>query len=113
MKRLFLGSAAVIIATAGARPPDLPVKPKPVEYVKVCSLYGAGFWYVPGTDTCLKIGAFARLDVNYNADGSGAPMGGAQGTASPAIMGGAFTRADSNFNFRERTAISVDMRTQT
>ncbi len=30
---------------------------KPVEYVKVCSLYGAGFYYVPGTDTCLRITA--------------------------------------------------------
>ena len=24
----------------------------PIEYVKVCSLYGAGFFYIPGTDTC-------------------------------------------------------------
>lgn len=23
-----------------------------VEYEKVCSLYGAGFFYIPGTDTC-------------------------------------------------------------
>ena len=27
-----------------------------VEYVKVCELYGAGFYYIPGTDTCLKVG---------------------------------------------------------
>jgi hypothetical protein len=26
----------------------------PVEYVRVCSLYGAGFFYIPGTDTCLN-----------------------------------------------------------
>jgi hypothetical protein len=26
----------------------------PVEYVKVCSLYGAGFSYIPGTDTCVN-----------------------------------------------------------
>jgi hypothetical protein len=25
-----------------------------VEYVKVCSLYGAGFFYIPGTDTCVN-----------------------------------------------------------
>ena len=25
---------------------------KPVEYVKICSLYGSGFQYVPGTDIC-------------------------------------------------------------
>jgi hypothetical protein len=24
----------------------------PVEYVRVCSLYGAGYFYIPGTDTC-------------------------------------------------------------
>jgi hypothetical protein len=26
----------------------------PVEYVKICSLYGAGFFYIPGTDTCVN-----------------------------------------------------------
>src|SRR5262249_40130354 len=26
-----------------------------VEYVKVCSLYGAGFFYLPGTDTCIDV----------------------------------------------------------
>lgn len=25
-----------------------------VEYVKICSLYGAGFYYIPGTDVCVK-----------------------------------------------------------
>jgi len=27
----------------------------PVQYVKICSLYGAGFLYIPGTDTCLNV----------------------------------------------------------
>jgi len=26
----------------------------PVEYVKVCSFYGAEFFYLPGTDTCFN-----------------------------------------------------------
>ncbi|MBI3701022.1 MAG: outer membrane beta-barrel protein [Afipia sp.] len=26
----------------------------PVEYVKVCSLYGSGFFYIPGTDTVIR-----------------------------------------------------------
>lgn len=30
------------------------------EYVKICSLEGAGFYYVPGTDMCIKIGGFIR-----------------------------------------------------
>jgi hypothetical protein len=29
---------------------------QPVEYVKVCDAYATGFYYIPGTDTCLKIG---------------------------------------------------------
>ena len=46
MKTILLGSAAGLVAVAGAQAADLPVKAKPVEYVRVCSLYGAGFWYV-------------------------------------------------------------------
>src|SRR6185295_7659398 len=34
------------------------------EYVKVCSLYGAGFYYIPGTDICLKIGGYVRYQIN-------------------------------------------------
>ena len=30
--------------------------------MKVCSLYGAGFYYVPGTDICLKVGAYFRAE---------------------------------------------------
>src|SRR6478609_6107425 len=45
MRKFLLGSAAVLVAAGGAQAADLPVKAKPVEYVKVCSLYGAGFWY--------------------------------------------------------------------
>jgi hypothetical protein len=35
----------------------------PVEYVRVCTLYGAGFFYIPGTDTCIKLGSYVRADV--------------------------------------------------
>jgi hypothetical protein len=58
----------------GAQAADLPVKAKPVQYVKICSLYGAGFYYIPGTDTCIKIGGFVRAEVNVNAQGSFAVM---------------------------------------
>ncbi|SDI27060.1 Porin subfamily protein, partial [Bradyrhizobium sp. Rc2d] len=48
VKSLLLGSAAGLIAVGGAQAADLPVKAKAVEYVKICSLYGAGFYYIPG-----------------------------------------------------------------
>src|SRR5690242_17572276 len=107
VKSLLLSSAAGLAAVVGAQAADLPVKARPVEYVKVCSLYGAGFWYVPGTDTCLKIGSYVRVQTSWDAEGGGIPIG--MGTG-----GGQFTRSDSNeFNYRTRAALSVDLRTQT
>jgi Porin subfamily len=80
-KSLLLGTAAGLIAVGGAQAADLPVKAKAVEYVKICSLYGAGFYYMPGTDTCIKFGGYLRADMlgNTNSDygiGQGAPGGG-------------------------------------
>ncbi|PZR88834.1 MAG: porin, partial [Stutzerimonas stutzeri] len=57
VKSLLLGSAAGFAAVAGAHAADLPSrKAAPVEYVRVCSAYGAGFFYIPGTETCLRVG---------------------------------------------------------
>jgi len=75
VKSLLLGSAAGLVALSGAQAADLPVKAKPVQYVKICSLYGAGFYYIPGTDTCLKVGGFVRAEMNFRANGSfGVPL---------------------------------------
>jgi hypothetical protein len=109
VKSLLLGSAAGLVAVAGAQAADLPVKAKPVEYVKVCSLYGAGFWYVPGTDTCLKIGSFVRVQTSFNTSGSDVPIGAGADSGM-----GRQTRTDTaNFGFRVRSGVSVDLRTQT
>jgi hypothetical protein len=50
------------------------VKAKPVEYVKICSLYGAGYYYIPGTDTCIKIGGYVRAEWDIQANGSFNPV---------------------------------------
>jgi len=78
IKGLLLASAAGLAAMTSAQAADLPVKAKPVEYVKVCSLYGAGFFYVPGTDTCLKIGMYLRADTFYGAAAGGYYIGNGQ-----------------------------------
>ena len=65
-KSVWLGSAAAILSVAAAQAADLPSrKSAPVEYVRVCSAYGAGFFFIPGTDTCLKIGGRVRADYAY------------------------------------------------
>jgi len=106
VKSLILGSAAGIVAMGGAQAADLPVKAKPVEYVRICSLYGAGFWYIPGTDTCMKIGGYLRIDTT---------IGGGNMYGQPAYLGdpGQRNRYYDHFNSRSRMAITVDTRTAT
>src|SRR5215813_1488570 len=112
--RALLGSAAGIFVVSGVCAADLlPVKAKPVEYVRVCTLYGAGFWYVPGTDTCIKIGAFTQAQVGWNVSGNGHPLGFGNGQNTPNLSGREDRTDSGNLAFRNRNAISFDMRTQT
>ncbi|MGU3328119.1 porin [Methylobacterium mesophilicum] len=66
LKSSLLGSAAAFAAIGAAHAADLPVKKAvPIEYVRVCSAYGAGFFYIPGTDTCLRLSGRARFEGGY------------------------------------------------
>ena len=68
IKSLLLGSAAALVAVTGARAADAIViaEPEPVEYVRVCDAYGAGFFYIPGTETCLRFDGYVRMQVGTN-----------------------------------------------
>ncbi len=56
VKSLLLSAPAAVMAFGVANAADLPSrKSAPVSYVKICDAYGAGFFYIPGTDTCLKV----------------------------------------------------------
>jgi hypothetical protein len=110
VKTLLLGSAAGLVAVAGAQAADMPVKAAPVQYVKICSLYGDGFYYIPGTDTCIKMGGYLRVQGEYNMGQGGV----ASGNASPEAGQARYTRDLTNdFNYRVRGAISWDVRQQT
>ena len=105
VKSLLLGSAAGLVAVAGAQAADLPVKAKPVEYVKICSLYGVGFYYIPGTDMCLKIGGWVRAEYGWGVNGSSTQTFG----ANPYLN----NRATNNSWWRVRGYITADARNQT
>ncbi|NIX76588.1 porin [Microvirga terricola] len=93
VKSLMLGSVAGLAGVVGAQAADLPAKKAaPVEYVRVCTTYGEGFFYIPGTETCLRAGGRVRADYVY---------------AQP------FNRADDAFGFRARGRIQLDARTAT
>src|SRR5215831_11073444 len=104
VKSLLLGSVAGLVTIAGAQAADLPVKAKPVQYVKICSLYGVGFYYIPGTDMCIKIGGWVRAEYGYGQNGNFA-WGFANGNLQ--------NRNTNNSDFRARGYITADARDQT
>jgi Porin subfamily len=107
VKSLLLGTAAGLVAVAGAQAADMPVKAAPVQYVKICSLYGDGFYYIPGTDICLKIGGYVRGEYFYNVGTSGTNLG----FAGVSGMKDRFDGAD--FLMRTRAYAWFDSRQQT
>jgi hypothetical protein len=70
IKSLLLGSAAALAAVSGAQAADAIVaaEPEPMEYVRVCDAFGTGYFYIPGTETCLKIGGYVRFQVDAGQD---------------------------------------------
>ncbi len=104
VRSLLLGSAAGLVAVTAGQAADLPVKAKPVQYVKICSLYGAGFYYMPGTDMCLKVGGWVRSEVTWGINGSST-----QGPFNANVN----NRTTQNLWTRERGYITADAREQT
>src|SRR5256886_5448047 len=104
-RTLILSSAAGLMALSGAQAADLPVKAKAVEYVRICSLYGAGFFYIPGTDTCIKLGGYLRVDTTFNGGAYGGPFYNGDG--------GQGNRYRDYFLSRSRIALTGDTRTAT
>ena len=93
MKTLLLGTAAGLVTLGAAQAADLPMtKAEPVEYVKVCNEFGDGFYYIPGSDTCLSINGYVRADYWYFEPDS---------------------RADDGFKFYGRGRVNFDARTAT
>ncbi|CAN5395116.1 porin [soil metagenome] len=104
---LVRGSAAALFAITAASAADLPVKAKAVQYLKICSEYGVGYYYMPGTDTCIKVSGYVRADANINGasyDKPGWDQSAGQGTKS---------RDRDYFTTRVRTELQVDTRTAT
>ncbi|UUP18981.1 porin [Nitratireductor thuwali] len=68
IKSLLIGSAAIMGGVSAAQAADMVVvpEPEPMEYVRVCDVYGAGFFYIPGTETCLKIGGMVRYQMGFS-----------------------------------------------
>ncbi len=91
IRNALLGSAALLATGVAAQAADLPLA-EPVEYVRICDTWGAGYFYIPGTQTCLQISGYVRSDLRY---------------AEPVVRG------DDTVFFRNRARLNFDARTQT
>jgi hypothetical protein len=91
--------------------------------VKICNLYGDGFYYLPGTDICVKIGGYVRAEYAYL---GGSSMTNEQFNGGPSVAlagNGVVTNAGSagfqnrwdgpDFVMRSRAYVSMDTRQQT
>ena len=73
IRSLLLGTAAALVAVSGARAADavMAPEPEPVEYVRVCDAYGAGFFYIPGTETCLQVSGYVWYQIGATNEDAG------------------------------------------
>jgi len=99
IKSLLLGSAAALAAVSGAQAADAIVaaEPEPMEYVRVCDAFGTGYFYIPGTETCLKVGGYVRFEVGF-------------GEGTNAVNGDdwdAYTRAQLDFTAKSDTELGT------
>ncbi len=95
IKSLLLGSAAALVAVSGARAADAVVIPEPeaVEYVRVCDAAGAGYFYIPGGETCLKISGYVQYEMTF--------LNNNAGTATELTVGEDTLVFQSNDNFNK------------
>ncbi|MGR9168963.1 porin [Rhizobium sp. KDH_Rht_773_N] len=104
IKSLLLGSAAALAVVSGAQAADAIVaaEPEPVEYVRVCDAYGTGYFYIPGTETCLKINGYIRFQVDAGPSAS-----------SIGASGGGFVENDSSWDARTRGQVQFTAKSDT
>ncbi|CUX28632.1 porin [Agrobacterium deltaense] len=97
IKSLLIGSAAALAAVSGAQAADAIVaaEPEPLEYVRVCDAFGTGFFYIPGTETCLKFDGYIRFQTDFGRNKSGTSDW------------NSFTRAQFNIDTRTDTELGA------
>jgi hypothetical protein len=117
IKRFLMGSAAALVAATGAHAADAVVvaEPEPVEYVRVCDAYGAGFFYIPGTETCLQISGYIRYQVgseNYEGGVIDPATGEVSGSSPDFLTYGAYPDEEGWLK-QTRARVDIDARSET
>lgn len=117
IKSLILGSATVALAATGAQAADAIIiaEPEPVEYVRVCDVYGAGYFYIPGTETCLRISGWVRHQMETTNRGwkLSDAAGSVSGDGNVSLVSLNPTDKDRGLNHSTGAQINLDARSET
>jgi len=124
VKSRLIGSFAAVMAMAGlatgvvaaassARAADMIVSPEPeaVEYVRVCDAYGAGYFYIPGTETCLRVHGYVRYDLTGGDDVYARGFADNKGTVGYSRGGRKSWESLARFTLRLSTASETELGT--
>ncbi len=120
LQSLLLGSAAAMVAASAAHSADVVVfEPDPTEYVRICDAYGTGFFFIPGTETCIRFSGFIRtsyehLDLDVRTSSGLAPQTHATGfTFSGSVSASRLVSTLNAVNFATRVRLNIDTRNET
>ena len=103
---MLTAGAAALTVVGAANAADLPSKKAaPAQYVKICDAFGAGFFYIPGSDTCLKVGGQVRAEYTLRTNANA--VAAAKSGSTPI-----YYNRDSAA-FRARAYMNLDARTKT
>ena len=89
--------------------------------VKICNLYGDGFYYLPGTNICVKIGGYVRAEMTYleGAFPTNGPFQGGNFNSVTTVISNTGSNALNNrydgqdWTFVSRAYVTMDTREQT
>lgn len=109
IKSILVGSGVMLCAMSGARGADavsVVAEPEPMEYVRICDTYGEGFYYIPGTETCLRVGGYVRYDIGVGSLGL-------QDVIDRKDFAAGILRFNDTYYKNARAAVEVDARSET
>ena len=110
IKPLLWSTAASLVFASGVEAADVVViDTEPVEHVRICDAYGFGFFYIPGTETCISFNGLVRSSyekLHIEGTISGA-LAGSNTTSSASAIDPSFTL------WGQRARLNVDTRNET
>lgn len=110
---LAMSVAAFTTGAWAADAVEVAAEAEPMDYVRICDTYGAGFYYIPGTETCLKVGGFVRYQIGFGNEyhiGAGAVDG---AFALPAVGMIPFSASDYGWSKSTTVSVKLDARSET